>query len=254
MSVTLSGVVCVRNAFELGYSWIEAVESLLPVVDECVVCDSDSHDGTKPWLDNWARLDPKITPVNYPWTNPVNTVNWYPEWISYARQHASGSMCIYLDADEALFDEDYEKVINVRDAKGTVFFKRLNFWKDPQHLIPEGHCCGTKVLRMAPANMPVPSDYPYEPAASTMAQAVDSSIRIGHYGFLRERDKFFKKAREVQRIWVGSYDPRLEAAEKYEGEWSTMPGVTGFVDNLVPYSGSHPKAIIPWLKERGFNA
>lgn len=249
---TLGGNVCIRNGFRLDYCWQEAVRSLLPVCDEVVICDCDSDDGTRERIEAWAKTEPKITVVNYPWTNPVNNTDWWPTWINYARQHLSTDMHIQVDADEILHQDDYELIRNARDAKATLFCHRLNFFRSPKHLIPEGVCLGTKVLKIAPANMPIPSDYPWLPAADTCAQAIQSPIRIFHYGFLRTREAFFKKARELQRIWVNSFDERLQRAEKYEGNWFEMPGVTGWESNLVPYDGTHPQAIQQWLKERGY--
>ncbi len=45
----------IRNGDSLGYCWREAATSLLPVVDELILCDSDSNDGTREamdWEDN----------------------------------------------------------------------------------------------------------------------------------------------------------------------------------------------------------
>jgi hypothetical protein len=100
--------------------------------------------------------------------------------------------------------------------------------------------------------MPIPSDYPFEPAADTMKQAIDSEIGIYHYGFLRHREEFFLKAKEVQRIWVNSYDPRLQQAESFEGNWMTMPGVTGWEHALTDFTGTHPQVIRLWLAQHGY--
>lgn len=250
--MTLGGNVCIRNGQRLDYCWKEAVQSLLPVCDKVVICDCDSDDGTRQQIDEWVAREPKLIPVNYPWTDPRGDTNWWPEWLNYSRQHLPTDMHIQLDADEVVHEDDYNLIRSAADNRSILFCHRLNFWRDTKHLIPEGVCCGTKVLRIAPANLPIPSDYPYEPAAETLSRAVDSSIRIFHYGFLRERTAFFRKAREVQRIWVNSYDARLESAEKHEGRWSEMPGVTGWENNLNDYGGNHPKVIEPWLRERGY--
>jgi glycosyltransferase involved in cell wall biosynthesis len=251
--MSLAGILCVRNGFALDYNWVQAAHSLLSVCDELVLSDCDSTDGTRRAMDDWQMMDARITLCNFPWTNPKHTDQWYPEWINYARQHCTSEHCIYLDADEVLHEDDFVTVVAAAEQKRTLYFKRLNFWKNAQSLIPEGKCCGTKVLRMAPANMPVPSDYPYGPAVDTVKQAVDSDIRVFHYGFLRHRKAFFAKAREVQRIWAGSFDPRLEKAEAFEGNWAEMPGVTGWEGNLVDYRGTHPKIMHDWLRDRGHN-
>lgn len=250
--MTLAGILCCRNCLELDYSWREAGQSLLGACDELVIGDSDSTDGTRQAIDEWAAKDTRITVCSFPWTNPIANKEWYPLFINYVRQHAKSQMILHLDADELIHEDDYPAIRKAADAGATLFLKRLNFWKDPQHLIPEGHCCGTKVLRMAPANMAIPSDYPWEPASATMSMAVESDIRVFHYGFLRKREAFFKKARTVHRIWHGSFDPRLEQAEKFDGPWATMPGVTGWENDLVKYNGAHPAAGKPWLIERGY--
>lgn len=248
--MTLGGNVCIRNGFRLDYCWKEAVRSLLPICDKVIVCDCDSDDGTREHIDEWCRHEPKLIPLNFPWKDPKGDVTWWPTWVNYAREHLPTDMHIQLDADEVIHEDDYGAIKTAVASKSILFCKRLNFWRDSRHLIPEGVCCGTKVLRIAPTNMPIPSDYPFGPANDTVARAVESNIRIFHYGFLRERHAFFRKAREVQRIWVNSYDPRLEKAESYDGEWSEMPGITGWEDSLVDYNGSHPSAIRLWLEER----
>src|SRR6185369_1668181 len=175
---TLGGNICIRNGFRLDYCWRETVKSLLEVCDKVVICDCDSDDGTRKWIDDWAATESRIVPVNFPWTNPERTNQWWPEWINYSRQHLDTDMHLQLDADELIHPEDHEQIRNARDAKATLYFQRLNFWSDPKHLIPEGYCCGTKVLKMAPANMPIPSDYPYEPATRP---APRRSIRTSGY-------------------------------------------------------------------------
>lgn len=252
---TLGGYICIRNGLDLDYCFKEAIESLLPVCDMVGVSDAESTDGTQEFLRGWTLREPKLVLNVFPWTDPRGSNQWYPEWINYARQHLTTDMAIHLDADEVLHEDDYPLIKEATEKGSVLMLKRLNFWRDAGHLIPEGKCCGTSVLRFAPARMPIPSDYPYEPAAETMKLAAESSVRCFHYGFIRQRDAFFRKAREVQKIWVNSYDPRLEAAEKFDqGHWSTMPGITGWENDLVEYTGTHPAAAQGWLKARGYDA
>lgn len=250
--MTLAGILCVRNGTDLDYCWRESGQSLLSVCDELVLSDCDSTDNTRYVMNEWAGREPRITLCNYPWTDPTMSNTWYPEWINYARQHAKSRHIIHLDADELIHEEDYGLIRRAAEAQSVLFCHRLNFWRDPQHLIPDGVCCGTKVLRVAPANMPIPSDYPWEPAADTMKAAQESAIRVYHYGFLRKREAFFRKARVVQHIWTGGYDPRLEAAEKAPGNWMEHENVTGWEKDLNEFTGTHPEIAKPWLRERGY--
>lgn len=250
--MTLAGLLTIRNGLSLDYSWKEAGESLLGVCDELVINDVASTDGTWQSIEAWASREPRITLVQTEWTDPKGTDQWWPEVLNRTRQHAKSQMILHLDADEVLGESQYIDVRWAADRGKPLFFKRLNFWKDPQHLIPEGHCCGTKVLRMAPKNMPIPSDYPYGPAEETMKLAEESNIRIYHYGFLRRRDAFFQKARAVQRIWADTFDPRLAEAEKAQGNWMANEIVAPWVKDVTEYHGSHPKIIHAWLRDRNY--
>jgi hypothetical protein len=63
--MTLGGLVCIRNGFRLGYCFVEAVQSLLPICDEVVICDCDSDDGTgEVYIREWAHKEPKLTICN----------------------------------------------------------------------------------------------------------------------------------------------------------------------------------------------
>jgi glycosyltransferase involved in cell wall biosynthesis len=249
--MTIGGNVCVRNGFELGYCFKEAIESLLPICDEVVCCDCDSTDGTRRFLEEWKLREPKINICNFPWTDPKGDPGWWVEYLNYARQHLNTDWHFQLDADEVIGPESYPAIKFFAEHGDSMICNRLNFWKDPQHTIPHGECCGNEVIRGGPKIFWMPSDYPDPRGETIMKLAQPAKVTVYHYGFIRNRKAWFKKAREVQRIWANDYDKRLEAAESYEGDWSTMPGVTGWIDQLQEYKGTHPLVIHQWLKDNG---
>ena len=256
----IGGFLCIRNGFRLDYPFEQAAASLLGVCDEIVISDCGSDDGTRERMDEMAAKDPRITLHSFPWTNPVGDIWWYPLWLNTARQHLKmkGGWAIYLDADEILHEDSYPLVREAAEKGEALICKRLNFWRDSQHLIPEGQCCGSRVIRVGPQDTPFPSDYPNPEAEKIQAMAKESEVQICHYGFLREQKAWFRKAKEVQRIWHNQYDPRLVAAEKFDGKWFDMPnicgdeGKPGWENELVEFKGTHPEIIKPWLKARGY--
>lgn len=250
---TVAGILCVRDGFKLDYCWQAAGQSLLGFCDELVLSDCDSSDGTREAMDAWKLIEPRINICNFPWTDPKGDKSWWPTFLNYARQHAKSDYVVCCDADEIVHEDSYEVVRKAAESGAVLKCHRYNFWHDAQHLIPEGFCCGTEVIRCGPANMFLPSDYPDPRAEAACSAAVPAPVHFYHYGFLRERKAFFRKAREVHRIWHNSFDDRLEAAEKFEGVWSAAPGVTGWENNLVEFKGTHPKAAHAWLRERGYD-
>lgn len=250
--MTIGGTVCVRNGTQFDYCWQEAVESLLPICAHIVVCNSDSTDDTSDRISDLCAKHPNVTRANYPWTDPVGDAEWFPRWINFAREKLETEWHLALDADEVVHEDDYATIMTAAVHGKPAFCKRLNFWRNPQSLIPNGHCVGSKVLRLAPSNMPIGTDIPYEPAAPTEALAVESGIRIFHYGFLRDPKAFLAKSKAVQRMFIGSFDSRLAAAEQRDGHWVDTPNLNEWGDKLDKYSGTHPKVIHQWLIDRGY--
>lgn len=254
MKKTLGGFVCVRNGFELDYCWELAVESLLKVVDELVLCDSDSTDGTTQAMQRMADKDSRIRVVNWPWPSPKGqSHNWFIDWLNFARQQLKSDYCIYLDADEVLSDtpECHAALREAVEQDKCLTVDRLNFWKDPQHLIPDGECCGKWCTRFGRTEYTCVSDEPRHVGERDIVDLAvkEPRVQIFHLGFLREKKAFYRKARVVLEGWFNRFDPRLEEGEKSDKPvWETE---CSFSDSLVPFSGYIPDPVQKWLSERG---
>lgn len=233
---TIGGFLAVRNGINLDYCFVEAINSMLPICDQIVVSESESTDGTRELLDDWAKREPKLKIVSYPWTDPVKDTSWWPSWLNHPRTHLTTDHAIYLDADEIFDPASYPRIRQAAEKGEALCCLRLNFWKDAQSLIPKGVCLGHEVIRIGPRHMFFPSDYS-DPLGrdKEIVQIVkrDHAVRVFHYGFLRKRDAFFRKARVVQKIWMGDYDPRLEQAEKEGGNWMANKCVSDWVNPRV---------------------
>ncbi len=258
--MSLSGLVLIRNGISLDYCFRESIASLLPVCDEVVVSDGESEDGTQEFIRDWVAKEPKIKLCVYKWPHPSGHIEFYVDWIQQGRMHCKGTHICHLDADEILDERSYRAVryYNRDGPKHTLWCKRLNFWRDHKHLIPEGVCCSHRVVRLAPQSMWLPSDGPHPKGHEAISNAEPSNVVIFHYGFLRRKEAFFKKARALQSYFFNSYDPRLVDVERLlilDGErthknWMQEVDLE-WKDNLVPYDGHHPEIIKPWLTERG---
>lgn len=254
--MTLGGNICIRNGFELDYCWREAIQSLLPVCDEVVVCDGGSTDGTREHIVEWAEREPKIKLVDYPWPNPKGDIKFWTDWLNFAREHIKCDFQIQLDADEVLSENSYDWIKSYKHCTEagkheSLWCKRWNFWRDAQSLIPYGHCLSNRVCRIAPQGVWLPSDGADERGWRATALAQDSGIEIFHYGFIRKRESFFKKARALQEMFFNSYDPRLEEVEKVDGNWMVNISEVEWTTQLVPFEGKHPMIMEKWLTERG---
>jgi len=250
---SVGGNVCVRNGISLDYCFREAVQSLLPVCDEVVVCDGESTDGTQEAIREWMKTEPKIKLCVYPWPDPKGDINFWVNWLNFAREHLTTDWHLQLDADEVLSEKSYPEVLaHAARARHAVFCHRYNFWQDHRHTIPAGVCLSHRVVRMAPQDVWLPSDGPHPNGAQAIAMAVDSDISLYHYGFLRRRAAYFAKSKELHRMFFDTYDQRLTDAEAAGGNWMREIGGVEWTGNLVEFKGEHPKVIHQWLKERNY--
>ncbi len=253
--ITLGGNVVIRNGDELDFCWRESIQSLLPVCDKVLVCDGESTDGTWEELCAWRDREPKLVLCRYPWPNPKGDWEFFFKWINYARQHVPCDYQFQMDADEVLSERSYAEVDSYKNRmqsgeRFSVVCHRYNFWQDTTHIIPHGVCLGHRVIRIAPTNMPLASDGDHPEGREAPKIARDSNIEIFHYGFLRDRERFFKKERLLQDMFFASWDPRLEQAAKFDGNWMKSPGVTGWENNLMECHSPHPRVALRWLQER----
>lgn len=226
---------------------------MLPVCDVVSVSDGESTDGTQEEIREWMKSEPKIVLNVYPWPNPKGNPDWFVEWLNYNRQHVQADWQFQLDGDEVLHENSYEEIRKFIESPGrTGIVTRFNFWRDHRHLIPEGYCCGKKVVRLAPQNLWLASDGEHPLGAEAASLSISTAVQVFHYGFIRKREQFFAKEKLLQGYFFDTYDPRLEAAEKHEGNWMEKEGVTGWESKLDPYEGEHPAVARDWLKERGY--
>ncbi len=260
--MSLSGFTMVRNGNALDYCWRECVQSMLPCCDEVVISDGESTDGTQEEIREWMKTEPKLKLCVYPWPNPKGDIDFWVNWLNYCREHIPCTHHIQLDGDEILDERSYRacRYYNRDAPTHTLWCKRLNFWRDHRHLIPEGVCCSHRVVRLAPQSMWLPSDGPHPRGSEAVQAAQESNVVIHHYGFLRKKEAFFDKAKALQDYFFGSYDPRLVDVERLlilDGEstkknWMQEVKGIDWIDQLVPYTGHHPAIAHQWLRERGY--
>lgn len=269
----LSGIIPARNCISLDYCVDEAILSMIPVCDEIVVCDSDSDDGTRQLLDDWANREDKIKVINWPWprfptpdeverddlTRPKGDARMLIAWINHAREQCSYDMVCQLDADEVFDPRGYKRMRQAVDELTPVWFKRANLWGNPKMGIfeaPHGTVCGERVVRISPQDIELCSDEPRpEGEPECRKRAIDDmgdTLMVFHLGFLREQEKFLKKSRVMQAALMNCYDPRLRQAEKTGESWVELSPFPADKPLLGFNASQLPGFAKEWLRKRNF--
>lgn len=245
----ISGYTITRDCVTHDYCFEECIRSMLTFCDEVVVGDAHSTDGTR---ERAVAIDPRVRIVDYPrQENIFNEKDFVSKWVNATREHLKGDYQFYLDADEVA-DPNARELIAASKIGAALRMDRLNFWKDPAHVVQPGDICGKHVIRSGPKGMWMPMDCAPMCKRDLEYQRIErpSGLKIFHYGFLRRPEAFFKKSRFFQPALVGDLDKRLVQSEQDGTPWAdsiTLQRPT------VPYTGPHPAVAIPWLRQRGYN-
>lgn len=255
MKPGLSTLIPVQDCLSQDYCLKECIASVLPVSDEVVIADWKSTDGTLAFLQEWAEREPRLRIVQYPAEEPRGLPEYNLRWMNYARERLSHAMMLHLDADEIL-DDTYGCHATIRntvyEGSGCRTFNRLNFWRDPLSLIPDGHYLGRYVTRLGPSNYWLPCDEPRHPGESRLRDESQyhPDLRLFHMGFLRKPEAFYSKAKRILIRKFNRYDQALEFAERDgKPQWESEQD---FSDKLEPYEGDYPALAKVWLAEHGF--
>jgi glycosyltransferase involved in cell wall biosynthesis len=108
--IKISGFSFVRNAIVFGYPLAESVQSLLPICDEVVVAAGISDDGTIPLLKSIDNS--KLRIIETVWEDKFRIGGLiYSQQTNIALSHCTGNWLIYLQADEALHESDYDLIL-----------------------------------------------------------------------------------------------------------------------------------------------
>ncbi|MEK7380883.1 MAG: glycosyltransferase, partial [Gemmatimonadota bacterium] len=100
----VSGFTFVRNGIGLGYPFEASIRSILPIVDEFVVCVGAGEDATRDRVT--AIGDPRIRMVDSVWNEGMRDRGFvYAQQKMIAHFNCTGDWAFYLEADEVVHEQ-----------------------------------------------------------------------------------------------------------------------------------------------------
>lgn len=237
----VSGFTFVRDAVRLGYPVVESIRSLLPLVDELVVNVGVSADGT---LDVVRALsDPRLVIFETRWDDAqVQRGRVLAQQTDLALARCTGEVCLYLQADEALHEEDHPTLREALERlAGDPSLEGLLF--DYVHFYGSFHTVGVsrrwyrKEVRAVRNGIGVRSwrdaqGFRVGPGETPRKLRVaPSGARVFHYGWVRPPEAQLLKVAELERLYHGDAGraDRLRAGFRYD------PG-----EKVRRFHGTHP--------------
>lgn len=259
----ISGFSMGKNARKLYYPMRQAIESILPIVDEFVVAlgDSDEDDSTR--ADILAIGSPKIKIIDTVWD-----IETYPQGMEHAHQTdlamkaCSGDWLFYLQSDEVVHEKDLknirsrcEALLHDQEVEG-LLFRYLHFWGDYNH-IQDGHCWYRNEIRIVRNK---PDIHSWESAQSfrripgfqgknyrqqegtfkLKVARVDADIF--HYGWVRPPRLMQSKIKTFNLNHRGRVMQHADTAYAQVYDY-------GNISKISTYKGSHPEVMKKWMAD-----
>lgn len=247
-----------KNVSKLYYPIREAIESVLPIVDEFVVAlgDSDEDDNTEELIRQINS--PKIKIIHTVW----DIVN-YPNGTENARQTniakeaCAGDWLLHLQADEVIHEKYLDtikqacaKYLDDKRVEGFLF-RYKHFYGDYNHYI-DSYGWYPKEIRLVRNH---PDIYSYRSAQSFKRipnfdgkdfrqkkgafslNVVELDACVYHYGWVRPPEYMQKKAKSLDTIHHGK--KKIDEAYKHKKKNFDY----GNMAKLPVFKGTHPKVM-----------
>ena len=239
----LSAFTFIRNGQILGYPFVQSIKSILPIVDEFVICVGPCEDDTLEQIK--AINDPKIRCIESVWNENMQEKGFvYGQQKMIAQYNCSGDWAFYLEADEVMHEDDHEVLLNCikkyhHDKRvEAIAFDYLHFYANGKTVLdsPRWYRSEVRIIRntirsIAPDGlfwtvMDGNKKYRYP-------NAVRSGAKIYHYGWVRSELEMQLKSEKVNKYW-NSDATKIDYND---------------IDPLIlkEFTGSHPSYIQNWL-------
>jgi len=239
----VSGFTFVRNAVKYDYPVEASVRSLLPLVDELIVCLGNSDDTTEALIKSIA--DPKIKIIHSVWDDSLreggrvlavetnkalDAVNPHADW------------CIYLQADEVMHEDDYSAIRSAmskfKDDKKVegLLFKYLHFYGNYNY-IGDSRKWYRYEIRIIRNDKNIRS---YKDAQGfryndRKLNVKEMPARVFHYGWVKNPYHQSEKQKSFHKLWHSDEAVKKKVKDDLF-DYSA-------IDSLALFKQTHPKVM-----------
>jgi glycosyltransferase involved in cell wall biosynthesis len=244
MTVSISAFTFIRNGVDLAFPFEASIRSLLPLVDEFVIAVGKSSD------DTLARVrainDPKIRIVETLWNERMSDRGFvYAQQKMIAQYSCTGDWAFYLEGDEVVHEKDLAAIrasVEKHHANPEVealVFDYLHFYGSPDwiSISPGWYRRECRMIRNTIRSYAPDGQYwlvTTEHKRGRNPKAALANAQIYHYGWIRRNEEMQKKMDQVSKYWA------TPAAQIVYSQFDKRA--------LAPFEGTHPQAVLDWLK------
>ena len=238
----VSGFTFVKNAVKFGYPVVESISSILPLVDEMIVCLGNSEDETAALIES-IKTD-KIKIIHSVWDDSLREggkVLAVETNKALAATAADSDWLFYIQADEIVHEKYHPAIVaamqQYKDDKRVegLLFNYLHFYGSFKY-VGNGRAWYTKEIRVIRNDKKISSyrdaqGFRWMDNRKLHVKLIDAYIY--HYGWVRNPLTMHRKQQNFKSLYRSiEHEPK----EEMEFDYSN-------VDTLTLFEGTHPAVV-----------
>lgn len=250
----VSGFTFVRNAVKYGYPVVESITSILPVVDEMIVCLGNSDDETEAVIK--AIGSEKIKIVHSVWDDSLREggkVLAVETDKAIAATAADSDWLFYIQADEVVHEKYHHTITEAMHRYNSdkkvegLLFNYHHFYGSYKY-IGDGRSWYSKEIRIIRNDKHIKSyrdaqGFRWDNDRKLNVKLIDAYIY--HYGWVRNPLLMHKKTESFRKLWAGEEGrQRGDESEKQPVQFDYSN-----IDSVTLFKGTHP-AVMSSLIEK----
>jgi hypothetical protein len=247
----ISGFTFVKNAIKYGYPVVESIQSILPLVDEMIVCLGDSEDDTNNLIASIGS--DKIKVIHSVWDDNLREggkVLAVETDKAIAATAADSDWLFYIQADEVVHEQYHKTIVDAmqqyKDDKRVegLLFNYHHFYGSYKY-IGDGRSWYSKEIRIIRNNPQGAGHKKIKSYRDAQGFRWDDDRKLNvklidayiyHYGWVRNPLTMQQKNEGFSKFWAGGAERKInDAAEQkiIQFDYSKIDSVTFF-------KGTHP--------------
>jgi glycosyltransferase involved in cell wall biosynthesis len=261
--MTITAFSYVRNGIQMGYPFLESIQSVLPNVDEFVVVVGDSTDGTVEAIENLGSE--KIRIVNSVWDMSLKSGGkLFAIQSNIGLDNMNGDWVIHIQADEVIHENDCAKLKDYivrysrhQDVEG-LLFPFLNFHGDFNHIHTgrKAHRFEIRAFRRNSLIRAFKDSQGFRKFSSHVAYEMGElgeklrvkkiDVPVYHYNFVRSPQLMKDKTIFFQQFWHEGEALKDKVSKLKDFDFNQ-------IDKLEVFQGSHPQLMQKIISKQDWN-
>jgi hypothetical protein len=250
----ISGFTIIKNAVINDYPIVEAISSILPMVDEMIVLVGDSEDETEALIKSIPSNKIKI--YNSVWDKSVNKggkILAVETDKAFALISNESDWAFYIQADEAVHEKYHAEILKTvqqykddKEVDGLVF-KYLHFYGSYDY-VGDSRKWYNKEVRLIKYDKTISA---YRDAQGFRRDGKKLNVKpvnayVYHYGWVKNPKLMQQKIKNSINFWQENMEalPKLESKDLFD--YSEF-------DSLQKFKGTHPQPMLERIAKQNWN-